>query len=30
MRCLTKLQTLEIERIPQLEERFRKDIGADW
>ncbi|TYG96778.1 hypothetical protein ES288_A11G380000v1 [Gossypium darwinii] len=30
MRCLTNLQILEIKRIPQLEERCRKDIGADW
>ncbi|KAG4123595.1 hypothetical protein ERO13_D11G335700v2 [Gossypium hirsutum] len=30
MRCLTKLQILYINGIPQLEERCRKDIGADW
>ncbi|PPD67595.1 hypothetical protein GOBAR_DD35524 [Gossypium barbadense] len=30
MRCLTKLKILEIKGIPQLEERCRKDIGADW
>ncbi|PPD67749.1 hypothetical protein GOBAR_DD35371 [Gossypium barbadense] len=30
MRCLTKLQILEIQRTPKLEERCRKDIGADW
>ncbi|KAK8273153.1 hypothetical protein V6Z12_D11G387200 [Gossypium hirsutum] len=30
MRCLTKLQILCIKGIPQLEERCRKDIGADW
>ncbi|KAK8330153.1 hypothetical protein V6Z12_A11G376200 [Gossypium hirsutum] len=30
MRCLTNLQILEIVRVPQLEERCRKDIGADW
>ncbi|TYJ12496.1 hypothetical protein E1A91_A11G355200v1, partial [Gossypium mustelinum] len=30
MRCLTNLQILEIGRIPELEERCRKDIGADW
>ncbi|KAG4123608.1 hypothetical protein ERO13_D11G336401v2 [Gossypium hirsutum] len=30
MRCLTKLQILDINGIPQLEERCRKDIGADW
>ncbi|KAB2006802.1 hypothetical protein ES319_D11G372900v1 [Gossypium barbadense] len=30
MRCLTSLEYLEIQEIPQLEERCRKDIGADW
>ncbi|MFQ6635806.1 hypothetical protein Gotur_010206, partial [Gossypium turneri] len=30
MRCLTKLQILQIVRNPQLQERCRKDIGADW
>ncbi|KHG22575.1 Putative disease resistance RGA3 [Gossypium arboreum] len=30
MRCLTNLQILEIGGISQLEERCRKDIGADW
>ncbi|TYG96751.1 hypothetical protein ES288_A11G377400v1 [Gossypium darwinii] len=30
MRCLTKLQKLHIFEVPQLEERCRKDIGADW
>ncbi|PPD67469.1 hypothetical protein GOBAR_DD35656 [Gossypium barbadense] len=30
MRCLTSLEYLHIREIPQLEERCRKDIGADW
>ncbi|MFQ6660792.1 hypothetical protein Gotur_029174 [Gossypium turneri] len=30
MRCLTSLEILSIRQIPQLEERCRKDIGADW
>ncbi|TYI31713.1 hypothetical protein ES332_A04G003600v1 [Gossypium tomentosum] len=30
MRCLTNLQWLNINGVPQLEERCRKDIGADW
>ncbi|KAB2006805.1 hypothetical protein ES319_D11G373100v1, partial [Gossypium barbadense] len=30
MRCLTSLEYLQIREIPQLEERCRKDIGADW
>ncbi|PPD67598.1 hypothetical protein GOBAR_DD35527 [Gossypium barbadense] len=30
MPCLTNLEMLDIERVPQLEERYRKDIGADW
>ncbi|KAB2006834.1 hypothetical protein ES319_D11G375300v1 [Gossypium barbadense] len=30
MRCLTSLEYLHIKGIPQLEERCRKDIGADW
>ncbi|TYG48046.1 hypothetical protein ES288_D11G391600v1 [Gossypium darwinii] len=30
MRCLTSLKYLLIREIPQLEERCRKDIGADW
>ncbi|TYJ12512.1 hypothetical protein E1A91_A11G356700v1 [Gossypium mustelinum] len=30
MCCLTNLQILQIARIPQLGERCRKDIGADW
>ncbi|TYH47268.1 hypothetical protein ES332_D11G399400v1 [Gossypium tomentosum] len=30
MRCLTSLEYLCIREIPQLEERCRKDIGADW
>ncbi|TYH47235.1 hypothetical protein ES332_D11G396900v1 [Gossypium tomentosum] len=30
MSCLTSLEYLEIKEIPQLEERCRKDIGADW
>ncbi|MFQ6635837.1 hypothetical protein Gotur_011441, partial [Gossypium turneri] len=30
MRCLTSLEYLQIQAIPQLEERCRKDIGADW
>ncbi|PPD77027.1 hypothetical protein GOBAR_DD26034 [Gossypium barbadense] len=30
MRCLTGLEYLQIREIPQLEERYRKDIGADW
>ncbi|TYI58718.1 hypothetical protein E1A91_D11G380400v1 [Gossypium mustelinum] len=30
MRCLTSLEYLQIQGIPQLEERCRKDIGADW
>ncbi|KAB2086066.1 hypothetical protein ES319_A04G003100v1 [Gossypium barbadense] len=30
MRCLTNLQRLNIKGVPQLEERCRKDIGADW
>ncbi|TYG48070.1 hypothetical protein ES288_D11G393800v1 [Gossypium darwinii] len=30
MRCLTKLKILGTERIPQLEERCPKGIGAEW
>ncbi|MFQ6666397.1 hypothetical protein Gotur_032753, partial [Gossypium turneri] len=30
MHCLTSLEYLQIREIPQLEERCRKDIGADW
>ncbi|KAG4123579.1 hypothetical protein ERO13_D11G334601v2 [Gossypium hirsutum] len=30
MRCLTSLEELCIRQTPQLEERCRKDIGADW
>ncbi|KAB1671029.1 hypothetical protein [Gossypium barbadense] len=30
MHCLTSLKYLHIQEIPQLEERCRKDIGADW
>ncbi|GMI79692.1 hypothetical protein like AT3G14470 [Hibiscus trionum] len=30
MRSLTTLEQLHIDDIPQLEERCRKDIGADW
>ncbi|MBA0654889.1 hypothetical protein Goklo_021799 [Gossypium klotzschianum] len=30
MRCLTNLQRLNIYRVPQVEERCEKDIGADW
>ncbi|XP_040936214.1 putative disease resistance protein RGA4 [Gossypium hirsutum] len=30
MRCLTNLQRLNIYRVPQLEERCEKEIGADW
>ncbi|KAH1084393.1 hypothetical protein J1N35_024154 [Gossypium stocksii] len=30
MRCLTNLLRLNIYRVPQLEERCEKDIGADW
>ncbi|TYH47266.1 hypothetical protein ES332_D11G399200v1 [Gossypium tomentosum] len=30
MRCLTNLQQLNIHKVPQLEERCQKDIGADW
>ncbi|TYH20954.1 hypothetical protein ES288_A04G003900v1 [Gossypium darwinii] len=30
MRCLTNLQLLKMRRVPQLVERCRKDIGADW
>ncbi|KAK8273155.1 hypothetical protein V6Z12_D11G387300 [Gossypium hirsutum] len=30
MRCLTSLEYLHMREIPQLEERCRKDIGADW
>ncbi|PPD77029.1 hypothetical protein GOBAR_DD26036 [Gossypium barbadense] len=30
MHCLTSLKYLYIKGIPQLEERCRKDIGADW
>ncbi|MBA0742586.1 hypothetical protein Gogos_015628 [Gossypium gossypioides] len=30
MRCLTSLEYLQIDENPQLEERCRKDIGADW
>ncbi|KAG8479831.1 hypothetical protein CXB51_029483 [Gossypium anomalum] len=29
MRCLTNLRKLNI-YVPQLEERYQKDIGADW
>ncbi|KAK9016449.1 hypothetical protein V6N11_078948 [Hibiscus sabdariffa] len=30
MHCLTTLEALYIDGIPQLEERCRKEIGADW
>ncbi|MFQ6663804.1 hypothetical protein Gotur_031174, partial [Gossypium turneri] len=30
MHCLTSLEHLHIHEVPQLEERCRKDIGADW
>ncbi|XP_039044404.1 putative disease resistance protein RGA4 [Hibiscus syriacus] len=30
MRGLTSLEELDILNVPQLEERCRKDIGADW
>ncbi|MFQ6635820.1 hypothetical protein Gotur_010205, partial [Gossypium turneri] len=30
MPCLTNLEMLDMGRVPQLEERCRKDIGADW
>ncbi|KAL1146475.1 hypothetical protein V6Z11_A11G376000 [Gossypium hirsutum] len=30
IRCLTSLEELCIRQTPQLEERCRKDIGADW
>ncbi|XP_017629268.1 putative disease resistance protein RGA3 isoform X1 [Gossypium arboreum] len=30
MRCLTSLEYLQITEVPQLEERCRKDSGADW
>ncbi|PPR90409.1 hypothetical protein GOBAR_AA30262 [Gossypium barbadense] len=30
MRCLINLQLLNIYGVPQLEDRCRKDIGADW